>query len=337
MSDLTLDKPAPVAAPAASGPRPSLSDRLALVPRSVWPFVVFGLLFVLGGALRPSLFSVDALLGTVAFAMIVAIASFGQTVAVVQGGIDLSVPNTIALSALTFLTAVPRFGGVGALLLAVAAGLVVGLLNGIVIAKLDLSPIVTTIAMNGLLLGVILLNFDFSQLTDIPGFTRTLTADKFSLFGAHVAAVIPLGLALMLVLQALLSLTGWGRSLFLVGASADMARLSGQPVDRIRILAYGLSGALAAFAGIVIVGFYAQTSTGMGTPYLLGSVAAVVVGGASILGGRGSMIGTVGGALVLGQVATLVAIANLGVNIQQLIYGLIILLVVTGYGRGGNS
>lgn len=310
-----------------------LAELVRRVPNAAWPLVVFAVLFLVGGIVRPNLLTLDALFGTAAFAMIVAIASAGQTLAVIQGGIDLSVPNTITLSALTFLSAVDSLGAIGALVAAIAAGALVGVLNGTIIAKLELSPIVTTIAMNGFLFGVVLLTFDFSQLTEIPAFAHDITAAKIGFLGADVAAVVPLGLALLLALQALLSWTGWGRALFLVGAAPDVARLAGQPVDRIRIVAYALSGALAAFAGIVIVGFYAQTSTGMGAPYLLGSVAAVVVGGASIFGGRGSMIGTLGGALVLGQVATLVAVANLGVNIQQLIYGLIILAVVALYGR----
>jgi ribose transport system permease protein len=308
-------------------------EALRRVPAAAWPLVVFAVLFLVGGIVRPNLLTLEALWSTAAFAMIVAIASSGQTLAVIQGGIDLSVPNTITLSALTFLSAVDSLGAFGAFVVAIASGAVVGLVNGTIIAKLSLSPIVTTIAMNGFLFGVVLLTFDFSQLTDIPRFAADITSAKIGFLGTEVAAVVPVGLGLLLALQALLSWTGWGRALFLVGAAPDVARLAGQPVDRIRITAYALSGALAAFAGIVIVGFYAQTSTGMGAPYLLGSVAAVVVGGASIFGGRGSMIGTLGGALVLGQVATLVAVANLGVNIQQLIYGVIILFVVALYGR----
>jgi ribose transport system permease protein len=323
-----------------AGPRPGaeaedahgavhrLAEAARRVPSAAWPLVVFAVLFLAGGLVRSNLLTLDALWGTAAFAMIVAIASAGQTLAVIQGGIDLSVPNTITLSALTFLSAVDALGAFGAFVAAILAGAVVGVVNGTIIAKLELSPIVTTIAMNGFLFGVVLLTFDFSQLTDIPAFAHDITAAKIGFLGSEVAAVVPVGLVLLLALQALLSWTGWGRALFLVGAAPDVARLAGQSVDRIRITAYALSGALAAFAGIVIVGFYAQTSTGMGAPYLLGSVAAVVVGGASIFG-------TLGGALVLGQVATLVAVANLGVNIQQLIYGVIILAVVALYGRRG--
>lgn len=112
-----------------------------------------------------------------------------------------------------------------------------------------------------------------------------------------------------------------------------MSRLAGLSVDRIRISGYVVSGLLAAFAGIVIVGYYQQASATMGASYLLSSVAAVVVGGASIFGGRGSVVGTVGGALVLAQVSTLVTVLNLGANIQQLIYGVIILVVISLYGR----
>jgi ribose transport system permease protein len=299
----------------------------------VWPLAVFVLLFLVGGLIRPNLLSVDSLVGTATFAMILAIASFGQTVAVIQAGIDLSVPNTIAFAALGFLTWTAAFGPVLGFVGGILAGVIVGLANGVIVAKLGLTPIVTTIAMNGLLFGVVLLTFRNSELTVIPQFLTDITATKIDLFGVKIAAVLPLGLILMVVLQLVLSFTGWGRSLFVVGSAPHTATLAGLPVDRIRMAGYALSGALAAFAGIVIVGFYAQASATMGASYLLGSVAAVVVGGASIFGGRGSMVGTFGGALVLGQVATLVNVANLGSNIQQLIYGVIVLIVIALYGR----
>ena len=307
------------------------------VPRSAWPLLIFFVLFLIGGAVRPNLLSVDSLAGTATFAIILAIASFGQTVAVIQGGIDLSVPNTISFAALSFLTWAGPLGPIGGFIVAMLSGVLIGTLNGVIVAKLGLTPIVTTIAMNGLLFGVVLLTFRNSELTVIPQFLTDMTATKIDVLGLQVAAVLPLGLLLMIFLQLILTYTGWGRSLFFVGSAPEMANLAGQPVDRIRIVGYALSGALAAFAGIVIVGFYAQASATMGATYLLGSVAAVVVGGASIFGGRGSMIGTLGGALVLGQVATLVSVANLGSNIQQLIYGVIVLIVIALYGRGGSE
>ena len=312
-------------------------DRARALPASVWPLAAFVVLFLVGGLVRPHLVSLDSLVGTATFAAILAIASSGQTVAVIQAGIDLSVPNTIGFSALSFLTLVDPLGPLGAFVAAIGVGAVVGLVNGVVIAKLELTPIVTTIAMNGLLFGLILLTFNFSELTAVPDFVVAMTSQKIDLPGLSLPAVLPLGLALVVVLQLVLSGTGWGRMLFLVGAAPQAARLAGLPVDRIRIGGYALSGALAAFAGVVVVGYYQQATATMGAPYLLSSVAAVVVGGASIFGGRGSVVGTLGGALVLGQVATLVTVLNLGANVQQLIYGLIILAVIALYGRRPTS
>jgi ribose transport system permease protein len=318
---------------AVQGEGSGLKALLRRVPTSAWVLIAFVVLFLLGGALRPSLFTLDGLITTVTFASILAVASFGQTVAVIQGGIDLSVPNTIAFSALGFLTWNATLGPGLAILVTLAAGAVIGLVNGFVIAKIGLTPIVTTIAMNGLLFGVLLLNFSLAELTNVPDVIKAFTAQKLPFLGTSVAAVVPFAIVLMLLLHLLLSWTGWGRSLFLVGSSEATARLAGQPVARIRITGYVLSSMLAALAGIVIVGYYNQAEAMMGSAYLLSSVAAVVVGGASIFGGRGSVIGTFAGALVLGQVSTLVVVFNLGVAMQDIVYGAIILLVVAIYGR----
>jgi ribose transport system permease protein len=310
---------------------------LKQLPKFVWPFVTFGLLFVIGGILRPALFSPEALVGTVSFAMLLTLASLGQTVALIQGGIDLSVPNTIAFAGLSFLALSPTLGAEAAALTAVVIGAVIGALSGLVVTKLRLTAIVTTIAMNALLFGVILLNFRSNELTQVPEIAKALTSGQVDLLGLKVPAVVPVGLVLILVLQLVLSYTGFGRSIVLVGSNPEAAKYAGLNVDRIRIAGFVSSSLLAALAGVLIVGFYGQASATMGNPYLLGSVAAVVVGGASIFGGSGNFFGTFGGALVLGQVATLVAIANLGANLQQLIYGVIVLAVVFLYGRGQKS
>lgn len=314
-------------------PATALRARVDRVPRGAWPYLVFLALLALGWVLRPQLLQADAIWSTVAFAMIVAIASSGQTLAIVQGGIDLSIANTITISALTFLTVAEGLGVFGALVLSLAIGVAIGTANGVLIAALGISPIVITIAMNGLLFGIVLLQFDFSQLSAVPAIVTSLTAGQLDVLGLRIPAVVPLGLVLLGALQLLMARTGWGRALRLVGSAAPMATLAGLPVRRLRITGYALAGALGAFSGIVIAGFFDQTSVGMGDVYLLGSVAAVVVGGASIFGGSGTMFGTLGGALVLGQVATLVTVLNLGLNVQQLIYGLLILAVVALYGR----
>jgi ribose transport system permease protein len=258
------------ASPTAETRRAGLARGAGRVPSSAWPFVMFLLLFVLGGILRPKLFGLDPLWSTAAFAMILAIASSGQTLAIIQGGIDLSIGNTITVSALSFLSLIASLGTFGALLAALLIGAAVGWLNGTVIAYLGVSPIVMTIAVNALLFGIVLLVFDFSQLTATPQIARDLTSGKVDLLGTAVPAIIPLGLVLLLMLQALLSRTGWGRSLYFLGSAPDAAELAGVPVNRMRVSAYMLSGALGALAGVVIAAFFGQTSVNMGDTYLLG-------------------------------------------------------------------
>ncbi|GAA1699225.1 ribose ABC transporter permease [Microbacterium sediminicola] len=331
MSDTMTTSVPPMDAPTDDR---SLAARIvSRMPRAGWGILIFLLLFIVGGILRPSLFTLPGLISTATFAAILAIASYGQTIAVIQGGIDLSVPNTIAFSALGFLTWTATFGPAVGLVMALFSGIVIGLVNGFIIAKIGLTPIVTTIAINGLLFGLLLLSFPLSELTAVPDLVTAFTSARIEVFGISFAAVLPTALILMVVLQLILSYSGWGRSLFLVGAREDAARLAGQPVARIRITGYAASGLLAAFAGIVIVGYFSQAETTMGNTYLLGSVAAVIVGGASMFGGRGSVTGTFVGALVLGQVSTLVAVFNLGATMQNLIYGVIILAVLAAYGR----
>lgn len=315
----------------------TVSSLIRRVPKTVWPFVAFVALFLLGGLIRPSLLSPESLIGTATFAMILAIASFGQTVAIIQGGIDLSVANVIAFAALTYLSLSGSLGPTLALVIALASGALAGFVNGWVITKLSLTPIVTTIAVNGFLFGLILLWFKSSELALVPEGLKALTSGQFEIAGLKVPGVLLVGIAVMIVLQLILSYSGFGRMLVVTGASYGTAFYAGLNVGRTRISGWVLSGFLAAFAGIVIVGFYGQASPTMGATYLLGSVAAVVVGGASIFGGSGSFVGTFAGALVLGQVATLVNVANLGTNLQQLLYGIIVLGVVALYGRRARS
>lgn len=314
-----------------------LATTVSRVPKAAWPFIAFFALFLVGGLLRPELITIESLLGTAAFAIILAIASYGQTVAIIQGGIDLSVANTIAFTALSFLTLTRTIGLLPAALITILLGAAIGIINGLIITKLSLTPIVTTIAMNGFLFGLILLLFRASELATIPAELETFTSNRIEILGVSFPAALLVGLVLMVMLQLLISYTGYGRQLIVTGTSAEVARYSGIAVDRTKTLGWGLTGLLNAFAAIIIVGFYGQASPTMGATYLLGSVAAVVVGGASIFGGSGSFVATVGGALVLGQVATLVSVANLGSNIQQLIYGLIVLGVVAAYGRNKKA
>ena len=313
---------------------PLLRPRRVTIPTTAWPYVGFLGLLVLGGSLKPSLFSSLSLTNTVTFAVILALASAGQTLVIVMGGIDLSLPNTLTISAMTFLSLYGKLGIGGAAIVTVGLGATIGLVNGLGITALKINPIVMTIATNGILLGAILMVFSVQMIGVIPHVLETVTVTRYDVAGLRIAGAVPFGLALLMITQILLTTTGWGRMIYIVGSSADVARYAGIRVAVVKISAYMAAGSLAALAGMVIAGFYQQTGLGLGEPYLLASVAAVVVGGASIFGGRGSIVGTLGGALLLGQVNAVLAVFNISVTYQQIIYGLVIVAMAALYGRG---
>lgn len=305
------------------------------VPTTAWPYVAFAALFVFGGAMKHSLFSSLSLTNTVTFAVILALASAGQTLVIVMGCFDLSLPNTLTISAMAYLSMYARLGTIGAAFVTVLLGMTIGVVNGVGITGLRIHPIVMTIATNGMLLGAILMVFSVQMIGTIPHRLEIVSVTRYNILGLHIAGAVPFGLAFLIIAQLLLTTTGWGRMIYLVGSSNDMARLAGVPVTLIKITAYVAAGGLASVSGMIIAGFYQQTGLGLGDPYLLSSVAAVVVGGASIFGGRGSVAGTLGGALLLGQVnVVLLGVFNIGTIVQQIIYGLVIVGMAAAYGRG---
>lgn len=307
------------------------------IPQATAPYLAFGALLGLSAAIAPGVLQPSSLASTFSFAVLLGVAALGQTIVILHGGIDLSVPNTIAVSALMFLTVYDTAGFALAVLAALAAGITVGVINGLAIAYLEISPIVTTIAVNGLLLGLALIYFNISQLTQIPDSIKAITSARIDLIGVQVPAVIPVGLLLIIGVELLLRYSGWGSMLRFLGSSRLAAVDAGLPVRRLRISAYAVGGAFNAAAGLLTMGVFGQASIGMGDSYLLSTVAAVLIGGATVAGGKGTAIGTLGGALVLTQVQVLVLNLGIDSNGQQIVTGLVVVIVAIAYARGNKK
>lgn len=265
----------------------------------------------------------DALLVLSSF---LAILALGQGAVILTGGLDLSVPWTIGLSGI--LVAGMMHGSNGALIYAVPIVLVVavliGFLNGLGVVALGLSPIVVTLAMNGLLQGAALI---YSNGTP-DGFAAP--ALRWLMTGeiVGITPIIPMLALFVTVAVLLLSRTAFGRRLYAIGNSEVAARLSGVKTGKTLIQVYILSAVCAALVGILLTGFSGQASLGMGDDYLLPSIAVVVVGGALITGGRGHYIGMFGGALLLTAMQTLLAGTTLPFAFRSVFFGLVILAAV---------
>ena len=252
-----------------------------------------------------------------------AILALGQGTVILTGGLDLSVPWTIGLCGILLAGLVQGSDAalVYALPVVLAVAALIGLVNGIGIVVLGLSPIIMTLATNGLLQGAALL---YSGGTP-AGFSSPLLRWFMTARIAGVTPVVPFLAVFVVFAMLLLSRTPFGRRVYGIGNGLRAARLSGIAVDRTLIGVYVLSALCAGLVGILLTGFSGQASLGMGDDYLLPSIAVVVVGGGLITGGRGHYLGMLGGVLLLTALQTLLTGSNLPYATRAILYGLVVL------------
>ncbi|MBA2358968.1 MAG: ABC transporter permease [Actinobacteria bacterium] len=256
-------------------------------------------------------------------ASFIGIVALGQGFVILAGGIDLSVPWTLngAAILLTLFANGSNAPLAWAIPLVLALGALVGLANGLGISVLGVNPIVMTLGMNVILAGGLLVYTNGSPTAAAPSHVEYLATGRLG--------PVPVNTLVWAALAALativLTWTIFGRQLYALGTNRTVALFSGIAVGRVTVITYVICGITAAFAGILLTGYTGQAYLGMGDPFLFSSVAAVAIGGASILGGSGHYLGTVAGALILTVLAGLLPILNLNTAALQIIYGLVIL------------
>ncbi|HEV8390138.1 MAG TPA: ABC transporter permease [Dongiaceae bacterium] len=262
------------------------------------------------------------------------ILALGQGTVILTGGLDLSVPWTIALCGILLAGIVNGQNGplLYALPLVLLVGCLVGLVNGFGIAMLGISPIVMTLAMNGILQGIALL---YSQGTP-AGFSAPLMRWFMTSKSEWVTPVVVFVALFVIAAVILHRRTPFGRRVYALGNGERVAALSGIAVNRTILLVYMLSGFCAALVGCMLTGFSGQASLGMGDDYLLPSIAVVVVGGTLITGGRGTYLGMVGGVLLLTALQTLLAGTTLPYATRIIIFGLVVLAAVVALRERNN-
>lgn len=306
-----------------------MSGRLAHL-RSPGPILLsyagLVVLFVLISVFSPGFADPNHVTTLLIVAAFTGIAAIGQTIVIVGGGIDLSVPWTLN-SAAVLLTALAR-GQDGPVIwiipLILLGGVFVGIVNGVGIAVLRVPPIVMTLSMNIVLQGLLFIA--------TSGFPPPPTPENVVWLATGRIGPLPVILVLWAILTVVVIFaerrTSFGRYLYAVGTSRTVATFSGVPVARTTITAYAVSGGCAALAGILLDGYARQSYLGMGDPFLFTSIAAVAIGGASILGGSGSYLGTIAGALILTVLTGLLPILKLESGHLAVIYGSVILVTV---------
>jgi ribose transport system permease protein len=275
----------------------------------------------------PGFLSASNLRSSLVLAAFIGIVALGQTFVIIGGGIDLSVPWVLNCAAI--LMAIFCAGESLPLLwvapLMLAAGALVGCINGVGVALFGVPAIIMTLAANVILQGLIVIYTGGLPTPTAPELIRYLSVGRVGPF--PVIGILWAALAVLASL--LMSKTAFGRYLYAVGSSATVAEFSGVPTARTTILTYVVSGTTAALAGMLLTGYSGQAYLGMGDPYLFTSIAAVAIGGASILGGSGHYLGTIAGALVLTVLAGLLPALGLSTGALMMVYGGVILVTVS--------
>ncbi|WP_245641703.1 ABC transporter permease [Paraburkholderia bannensis] len=310
---------APVAAPRAS----RRAQVIALVQSrgAIGMLVVVALIagFVFPDFLRPA--NLADIVSNSAFLGLVAV---GQSLVIILGGFDLSVGSMVGLGTVLSAYAAP-YGWGAAMLAPVAAGFVIGIVNGLLIARARMAPFIVTLAALLGLKGFALVLASQDLLIANPGFFARIA--NGSLFGVSNLIWV---LAVVYALGALLlNHTRFGAAIFAVGGNEEAARMLGVRVERVKVLAYGLSGALAGLSGALLASHLDSGLAAAGTGYELQSIAAAVIGGVLLTGGVGTMAGPLAGVLLLGVIDNVInQVGTLSPYYQNLASGAFLLAAV---------
>ncbi|HEY5333090.1 MAG TPA: ABC transporter permease [Solirubrobacterales bacterium] len=318
-------------------PRRDLRETLSLIADRSGALWTFGVLIIIVLAFvltTPAYWSKGAWLATSLSATPILLIAVGQTFVIVSRGVDLSVGAVLGFSAMVGGWVMTQFGSgtsatvviVLGLLAAMAVGLILGLINGIVITKLEISPLVATLGMLGVASGG-------TQLVnggqELAGFPHQLTelGNKVLLDGWIALPVLVAGVVALLGGVALAN-TRFGRHTYASGSSPEAARRTGVNVDRHLIKVYGLSGFMAGLAGFLVMSQLGAASITAGQGAELESIVAVVIGGASLFGGRGTVAGSVIGTFIVAVIETGLVVAKVAAAWQLVAVGAILIAAV---------
>lgn len=293
--------------------------------------LAFIALAVAGEIISPGFISTAQLSTTLLLAAPLALLAAGQTLVMITGGIDLSVASTASTAG--YLAAeTGAHGAVIAILIGLAVGGVIGAANGVGVGVFGVQPLIMTLGIQTITTATLTVATQswFSITPAVPSLVHTIGASRVGgFFPVSLAVWVPIGAIIILGLNR----SGLGRALYAIGDNANACRLAGLKVWQLQVCVYILCGLLSAVAGILLVGYTDAPDISLSTPYLLPSIAAVVIGGTSIFGGRGGYVGTIMGAVVLTVVDTVLTLLNASDAVRQILFGLIVITLVAAYRR----
>ena len=293
--------------------------------RWLWAFtasvVIWIIICIISGRI-----ALDTLMINITISSFLILTALGQMVVITSGNgaIDLSMPYVITLSAyiMSYFT-----GDGGSILLGLVVSLaicmVIGLIIGVIIVKLRVPPIITSLAVGYMVYTAAL------KLQRIPMGNPNEVWGGFAKYNFHgISTLIIISLIICAIVAFIMYRTSFGKKVHAIGQGIQASELSGVPVKRIRVVAFMMSALASGITGVLLCGYSSGAFLNMGNAYALTPIAAVVVGGTLISGGKSSVVGSIGGALFLTLLVSLMTLSNLSPGIRYLIQGLIFILIL---------
>ena len=302
-------------------------------PAVTTAFACIVLLLFLGSLYSRNFLSPEYLLQQLKVASFLGIIATGMMLVILLGQIDLSLPWVVTVGAMMS-SAVAGFGITGAIFaipFGIFCGVLIGLVNGFAVAYLRIPSMIITLATNAVAQGLMVVyTGGFSPQDSASPAMRYLAT-------GYIIPAIPNSVVCWLIIGAaavfLMTRTTFGRSIYGIGNRERAAYLSGINTRRVVMTVFGVSGGLAAFGGVLLAGYASKAAQSMGDAYLLPAIAAVVLGGTSILGGRGSYLGTVAGVLLITLLQSILSVMQMPEFGRQITYGFVIISMLLLYGR----
>ena len=326
-------------APASVSRRSAMSGAIEQLRRRVdpaigWAFGCIVLVLLVGSLYSRSFLSPEYLLQQLKVASFLGVIATGTMIVILLGQIDLSVPWVVAVGGMmaTAVTGWGPFGEAIAIPVGIACGIVLGLANGVGVAVLRIPSMVVTLAVNAVAQGLMVVHTGGFSPQDASSPAMRFLATGDTLLGIPNALVVWAAVGIAAVF--LLTRTTFGRAVYAIGNRERAAYLSGARTRMIVIAAFALAGGLSAFGGVLLAGYASKAAQAMGDAYLLPAIAAVVLGGTSILGGRGNYLGTVAGVILITLLQSILSVMQIEEFGRHVIYGVVIIAMLLIYGRG---
>ncbi|MGR4841468.1 ABC transporter permease [Rhizobium laguerreae] len=291
------------------------------------------LLLLAGSIYSPNFLSPDYLLQQLKVASFLGVIATGMMAVILLGQIDLSVPWVVTSGAMMACaaTAYGTTGSVLAIPFGIFCGAAIGLVNGLAVAYLRIPSMIITLATNAVAQGLMVVYTGGFSPQDSASPAMRFLATGYTIPGLPNGVLVWLCVGLAAVFM--LTRTTFGRSVYAIGNRERAAYMSGIDTRRITLLAFVISGGLSALGGVLLAGYASKASQSMGDAYLLPSIAAVVLGGTHVLGGKGSYLGTVAGVILITLLQSILSVMQIEEAGRQLIYGAVIIGMLLLYGR----